>query len=417
MTNHEIQILQPELVLRRFRSDNPANPQTFACFFLAVARKDEDLCANVRLGNEREFIFAGQRKKWHHSNHWSLADYPEIISRFIEFAEPRIAANTDEADFWIAIALALSNSKQIWDFLVHKAPIDAIERINELDFFRSLSQRFPDIEWFLSQYHASLVQHPDSRITKQCLIDAEELLGLLRDIYPKGSGKGLHKKIRRKIHEDASVLFASLPRDEQLHIIRLCLERYFFLAEQPISAYGSCPVDSPTHELFLHASETVWRGLLESDLDGLWRERLHRDFLGSQVDFFAGLRKEFPPRFPHQRQNFDYQHSPRDERVWNRYMKSVAVEFLDLVPEWFGSWHNCLLSRSNFQQDTDVLVQQIEETQILFAAINQIYQRRPNLGDPNRVDDQSRELEKLKQYFLSGDTIPINDWFRQNYPE
>jgi hypothetical protein len=422
--NSEEWALQPALVLERWDDVKVESPETFVDFFRAVASKDRDLCSQPGTIHENRprFILAGQRPRAVEviaagSAYWSLTDYPQIISRFLEFAEPKVAANTDDADFWIAVALALSDSKQVWDFLIHQTPSDAIERTNELDFFRSLSQRFPDIEWFLNEYHASLTRHPDSRLTQQALLDAEELSDILVSIYPQGTGRGLHKRIRQQIRKEASARFASFPVDEQRRVIRLCLDRYFLMTEQPIRAHGSCPVDHATHELILCDSEPVWRGLLESDLHGLWRERLHRNYVGHQVDFFGALRREYPPHFPHQRKSFDYQHSSHDERVWNRYLSSISAEFGDLVPAWFGYWHNVELSRSSFMQDTDVLVQQIEETQILLEAVKQIYQRRPNLGKERTVDGQSRELEKLKQYFLSGETLPIDQWFRKRYSD
>ena len=250
------------------------------------------------------------------------------------------------------------------------------------------------------------------------MIDSGEFARIVRQIYPEDDGRPKHKNERKRLRKKAAERFAAYSKEDRHRIIQLGLTRYFLFQEQPISAHESCQIDSPSHELLLYESEAVWRDNLDGKFSGLWRERLWlwRSFGGRNIDFFSRLYVEYVPSFTRHRESFDYQHSINDERVWNRYLCSIVDEFIERVPVWFSWWHDVSLNRADFRQETEVLVRQIEETQILLETARALLKRMPNRSLGRILDSYDRRLKALKEYFLSGDTDPIENWIHERYP-
>ena len=396
--------LDSQRVLSRWQEIASHDEHTFIEFISCIERKDEELCA-VPTENGGD------------ASGFSIEDCRDILSTFLKFAKPKIISGRDD-DFWIALSIKYSASEEVWRFLVDQVPPESIDRTNDINFYRSLSQRFPDIEWFSEVYHLSLGSHPDSKITQQAMIDSGEFARIVRQIYPEDDGRPKHKNERKRLRQKAAERFAAYSKEDRHRIIQPGLTRYFLFQEQPISAHESCQIDSPSHELLLYESEAVWRDNMDGKFSGLWRERLWlwRSFGGRNIDFFSRLYVEYVPSFTRHRESFDYQHSINDERVWNRYLCSIVDEFIERVPVWFSWWHDASLNRADFRQETEVLVRQIEETQILLETARALLKRMPNRSPGRILDSYDRRLKALKEYFLSGDTDPIENWIHERYP-
>ena len=165
------------------RRDRIVRLESVRGWFACIERKDEELCA-VPTENGGD------------ASGFSIEDCRDILSTFLKLAKPKIISGRDD-DFWIALSIKYSASEEVWRFLVDQVPPESIDRTNDINFYRSLSQRFPDIEWFSEVYHLSLGSHPDSKITQQAMIDAGEFARIVRQIYPEDDGRPKHKNERK----------------------------------------------------------------------------------------------------------------------------------------------------------------------------------------------------------------------------